>query len=79
MAKPFLDDSPMDGSLPSCTLQSFQTPRLRRCPHDFGSVSFVGDIDSKYRQLNGGIDGYNWKIRFEKGGPIFILKLVSCL
>ncbi|KAK3944262.1 hypothetical protein QBC46DRAFT_361214 [Diplogelasinospora grovesii] len=32
MSQPFLDDSPMDGSLPPCSLAEFQQPRLRRGP-----------------------------------------------
>lgn len=74
---PFLDDILMDDSPPSCALEAFRKPRLRRCPFGIDSVKFVGDVSPN--SVDGGLDGYNWKIRFEKGGPTFVLKLVSRL
>lgn len=81
MRETFLDNNPMGGASPGCSLLQFQRPHLRRCPYDLSSVTFVGRVNSTHKhfrstaELDGGLDGYNWKIRFEKGGPAFVLKL----
>lgn len=85
MRETFLDNNPMGGASPGCSLLQFQRPHLRRCPYDLSSVTFVGRVNSTHKhfrstaELDGGLDGYNWKIRFEKGGPAFVLKLVRLL
>lgn len=84
MSEPFLDDSIMDDSPPSCASEDFEAPRLRRCPFDIRSMSFTGRINSTpdpvaCTGLDGGLDGYNWKVRFEEGGPTFVLKVVGRL
>lgn len=82
MRETFLDNNLMDGTYPGCSLGHFQRPHLRQCPHDLNSVIFTGRVNSNPRpflstaELDGGLDGYNWKICFEKGGPTFVLKLV---
>ncbi|KAL2022665.1 hypothetical protein VTK56DRAFT_4746 [Thermocarpiscus australiensis] len=63
---PFRDDSLMLGP-PSCTAEDFETPRLRRCPFDLDTMSWESRID-------GGLDGYVWKVNFGDKGP-FILKV----
>lgn len=65
---PFRDDTLMLGP-PSCTAQDFETPRLRQWPFDLATLSWEARID-------GGLDGYVWKVRFGDQGP-FILKVVG--
>ncbi len=82
LADPFRSDTLMDDSLPSCTLRDFKRPLLRKCCFDMGSISFVRRINpnpdyATGNGLDGGLDGYNWVVCFEKGGPEFVLKLVS--
>ncbi|KAL7948141.1 hypothetical protein V8C42DRAFT_363564 [Trichoderma barbatum] len=52
---------------PSYTLEAFKTPRLRQCPFDPESMSWEAQID-------GGLDGYVWKVKFGHQGP-FALKV----
>ncbi len=60
---PFRDDTPMIGP-PSCTAADFKLPRLRRCPWDPDDLVFE-------KRLEGGADGYVWKVRFGKTtGPL---------
>ena len=83
MSESFLDNNPMDDTPPRCLLADFQRPHLRRCPYDLNSVTFTGRVNLNPPRflgdnpVDGGLDGYNWKIRFEKGGPTYILKLVG--
>ncbi|KAK8924323.1 hypothetical protein VCV18_004742 [Metarhizium anisopliae] len=83
-SKPFLDDNIMDHeSPPSCAKSDIKRPRLRKFPFDLDSISFVGGI-YPYRGrnvctgqgLDGGLDGYNWKIRVQNAGPTHVLKLL---
>ncbi|KAK3336773.1 hypothetical protein B0T19DRAFT_50769 [Cercophora scortea] len=53
---PFRDDAPLVGR-PGTTLADLELPRLRRCP--FGLDSMVWES-----RLDGGADGYVWKVRF---------------
>jgi hypothetical protein len=64
---PFRDDALMIAP-PSCTAADFELPRLRRCPFDLDNLIIEASID-------GGLDGYVWKVRFGDEGP-FILKMV---
>ncbi|KAG8411136.1 hypothetical protein J3459_016581 [Metarhizium acridum] len=57
-------------------------PRLRKFPFDIGSISFVGRIHPRrgrdYRTgkgFDGGLDGYNWRIRIPNHGTTYVLKL----
>lgn len=68
MAVPFLDESPMIGPAP-WSAKHFQEPRLRRCTMDPSTLSWEAKLD-------GGLDGYVWKVWFGDAGP-FALKLVS--
>ena len=83
MKTPFLDDSPMDSTPLACSRERFRRPLLRRCPFDLSSVIFAGCVNSKPKDLqapallDGGLDGFNWKIRLKHGGPFFVLKVVS--
>lgn len=85
MRETFLDNNLMDGASPGRSLLHFQRPHLRRCPYDLSSATFIGRVNSNHKhfrstaELDGGLDGYNWKIRFGKGGPAFVLKLVRLL
>ncbi len=77
-------DTPMDGSLPSCILEDFKRPRLRQCRLERESMSFTHRMNPKPNYttndgLDGGADGYNWAVRFQEGGPEFVLKVVSSL
>ncbi len=83
-SKPSWCADPMDGSLPSCTLEDFKRPQLRQCPLDMDSISFTRRINAEPNyntndRLDGGADGYNWVVRFEEGGPEFVLKVVGSL
>ena len=88
-SEPFLDDALIDEGPPACTLAEFKQPRIRRSPHSLDTTTFVGRINpdkpsraQRFPRPDGGLDGYNWKVRFadddpEEEGPEFILKLVS--
>ncbi|UKZ74505.1 hypothetical protein TrVFT333_002175 [Trichoderma virens FT-333] len=52
---------------PSCTLDAFKIPRLRQCLFDLDSMTWEAQID-------GGLDGYLWKVKFGDQGP-FALKV----
>ncbi|KAK5999024.1 hypothetical protein PT974_01411 [Cladobotryum mycophilum] len=52
---------------PNCTLEAFKTPQLRQCPFDPASMTWEARID-------GGLDGYVWKVKFGDQGP-FALKV----
>ncbi|ATY62558.1 hypothetical protein CCM_08068 [Cordyceps militaris CM01] len=64
----------------------FKIPRLRRCPFDINTMTIIGPVHPhKYRQvvhypskntpdIDGGFDGYNWKVCFGDRGP-FVLKV----
>jgi hypothetical protein len=65
---PFRDDAPMMGP-PGTTAADFEMPRLRRCPFNLDSIVWEARVD-------GGVDGYVWKVRFGDQGP-FVLKVVS--
>ena len=85
MSEPFLDDTILDSTKPpSCKATDFQRPLLRRSKFGIDSVIFAGHINpnpdsTTPRQLDGGLNGYNWKVQLEKGGPDFVLKLVGHL
>ncbi|KAK3901738.1 hypothetical protein C8A05DRAFT_34570 [Staphylotrichum tortipilum] len=72
----------MDDNHPGCSFSDFSWPRLQQCPHDVKSIIFAGRINSAAKDsrsiadLDGGLDGYNWKIRFEDGGPLYVLKML---
>lgn len=76
MSEPFLDDAVMDGKPPTCTRASFKQPRLRRCPNSLDTTTFVGRVNSTVTS-DGGLDGYNWKVRFGDEDAVFVLKMVS--
>lgn len=84
-SQPFLDDNVMDHeSPPSCAKSDLKRPRLRKFPFDLDSISFVGGIYPYHSRnvwtgqgIDGGLDGYNWKIRVRNAGPTYVLKLVS--
>lgn len=65
---PFRDDAPMIGP-PGTTAAEFDMPRLRRCAFNLDSMVWEARVD-------GGMDGYVWKVRFGAQGP-FALKVVS--
>ncbi|KAG7291120.1 hypothetical protein NEMBOFW57_001130 [Staphylotrichum longicolle] len=62
----FRDDTPMVGP-PGTTATDFKMPRLRRCPFTLDSMIWEARVD-------GGIDGYVWKVSFGAKGP-FALKV----
>lgn len=64
---PFRDDTLMVGP-PSCTLEDFKMPRLRRCPFELASLTWEA-------RLGGGLDGYAWKVRCGDEGP-FVLNVI---
>ena len=86
MERPFKDDSPMDDSAPNCSLKDFKQPRLRKCVFDIETLRIVDRINPKStvpgwvstEGLDGGLDGYNWKVYFGDEGP-FVLKVVSLI
>lgn len=69
-AIPFLDDKTMNNACLDCSGKNFGEPRLQRCTYDLSSVEFIGRVNSTPKslrsnaELDGGLDGYNWKIRF---------------
>ncbi|EFX01077.1 hypothetical protein CMQ_6019 [Grosmannia clavigera kw1407] len=63
---PFCSDAFMIGP-PSCTLNDLRRPRLRKCPFDIGSTTWI-------KPLGGGLDGYCWKVMFGNEGP-YVIKL----
>ncbi|EHK22894.1 uncharacterized protein TRIVIDRAFT_119569, partial [Trichoderma virens Gv29-8] len=63
---PFRADEYLIGA-PSYTLDAFKIPRLRQCPFDVDSMTWEAQID-------GGLDGYVWKVKFGDQGP-FVLKV----
>lgn len=65
--RPFYSDEPLVDR-PRRTWKDFQQPLLRRCPYD------AKDID-RWKRLDGGLDGYCWKVRLGKQGP-FVPKAV---
>lgn len=65
---PFRDDAPMMGP-PGTTAADLEMPRLRRCPFSLDSMVWEARVD-------GGLDGYIWKVRFGAQGPL-ALKVVS--
>lgn len=69
-AVPFRDDRPMDGTSPSYTAVDFKTPRLRKCLFDLSTIDWRTSS-----RLDGGLDGYAWKVWFKKDGP-YVLKVV---
>ncbi len=76
----FLDHELMDGNTPPrCPVEALKLPRLRRCAFDVSTLIFTRTINPVrtflQERLDGGIDGYNWKIRFRDSGP-FVLKVV---
>lgn len=80
MNQEFLDHELMDDNTPSgCPLEALERPRLRRCAFDVSTLVFTGRINPVRTCLearrDGGLDGYNWKIRFGDSGP-FVLKVV---
>ncbi|KAM3510836.1 hypothetical protein MY11210_005498 [Beauveria gryllotalpidicola] len=79
MNQEFLDHALMDDDKPpSCPLESLKRPRLRRCEFDVSSLVITGPItpipNLRQQRVDGGLDGYNWKIRFGNSGP-FVLKV----
>ncbi|ATY60519.1 hypothetical protein A9K55_005862 [Cordyceps militaris] len=79
MDQEFLDHELMDDKNPSsCPLKALELPRLRRCAFDVSTLKFTGPINPVrtllQERLDGGLDGYNWKIAFGDGGP-FVLKV----
>lgn len=83
MSQEFLDENLMDyENKPECTLQALKRPRLRRCAFDTSTMVFVGPINRQPRQgaeQDGGLDGYNWKVRFGNDTRLFVLKVVRTL
>ena len=67
LRQPFDDEQPMVGP-PPCSEKDFARPLLRRCPFDFSTISWIARLD-------GGFDGYAWKVGFGDQGP-FVLKVV---
>ncbi|KAK5661241.1 hypothetical protein OQA88_11134 [Cercophora sp. LCS_1] len=63
---PFRDDAPMVGP-PRTTAADFKMPRLRRCLFDLDGMVWEARMD-------GGMDGYVWKVRFGAQGP-YVLKV----
>ncbi len=82
MARPAYTYTFMDDGHPGCSSADFMMPCLRQCPHKVNTITFAGRINSAPRdtrsvaELDGGLDGYNWKVRFEDDGPVYVLKLV---
>lgn len=84
--QPFLNETLMtDDNPPDCSAGSFEQPRLRKCPFQFKDINRVTSVVkvSKWQneaQANGGMDGFNWKVRFKgvDDGP-FVMKVVSHL
>lgn len=78
MSQPFLDDRLMNDSSPGCSLRDFQQPCLRRCPVDISTLCFTGRINPNpdpragTAGLDGGLDGYNWKVGFGETGPLVL-------
>ncbi|KAM3427565.1 hypothetical protein MY4824_009355 [Beauveria thailandica] len=79
MRQEFLDENLMDyENEPECTLQALKRPRLRRCAFDTSTMVFVGPINRQPRrgaEQDGGLDGYNWKVRFGNDPRLFVLKV----
>lgn len=67
---PFLDDTLMQGP-PNYSEEDFETPRLRRCLFDLATVDWKSAIC-----IDGGLDGYTWRVCFGKDGP-YVLKVVG--
>lgn len=67
--RPFHDDELMVGP-PDCSEKAFRRPRLRRCPFDLDTIYWISRLD-------GGLDGFAWKVAFGDRGP-FVLKVVPC-
>ncbi|KAM3543663.1 hypothetical protein ARSEF1564_003423 [Beauveria bassiana] len=79
MNQEFLDHELMDeDGLPGCPLEALKLPRLRRCAFDLRTIVITGPIHPVQtffqERLDGGVDGYNWKIQFGDSGP-FVLKV----
>lgn len=69
MKEEFLDNELMsDVNPPNWTLEALKHPRLRRCAFDADHLKFEARLD-------GGLDGYCWKVHFGDKGP-FVLKVV---
>ncbi|AEO68894.1 uncharacterized protein THITE_2016922, partial [Thermothielavioides terrestris NRRL 8126] len=66
LERPFYDEEPMVGD-PDCSEAAFKRPALRRCPFDLGTISWIARLD-------GGLDGFAWKVAFGDQGP-FVLKV----
>ena len=64
---PFYDEKLMIGP-PACAEADFRQPLLRRCPFDWNTISWIARLD-------GGLDGFAWKVMFGDQGP-FVLKVV---
>lgn len=69
-AVPFRDSRLMDNTPPSCTAADFKTPRLRKCPFVLSTIDWRASS-----RLDGGLDGYAWKVWFNKDRP-YVLKVV---
>ncbi|KAM3555348.1 hypothetical protein MY1884_005635 [Beauveria asiatica] len=79
MNQEFLDHELMDeDGPPGCPLEALKLPRLRRCAFDLRTIVITGPIHPVQtffqERLDGGVDGYNWKIQFGDSGP-FVLKV----
>ncbi|OAA66564.1 hypothetical protein SPI_01140 [Niveomyces insectorum RCEF 264] len=69
-ADPFIDETLMtDGIPPSCKLDDFKSPRLRKCPLDPKTILW------RHAEILGrGMDGVVWRVHFGDKGP-FALKV----
>ncbi|KAJ4161591.1 uncharacterized protein LMH87_007622 [Akanthomyces muscarius] len=67
-----------DNSRSSCPLEALELPRLRRCAFDVSTLHIIGPVNpiqTRFEErVDGGLDGYNWQIRFGERGP-FVLKV----
>ncbi|OAR05855.1 hypothetical protein LLEC1_06539 [Akanthomyces lecanii] len=79
MRQAFLDEELMDyKNEPKCTLQALRRPRLRKCAFSTSTMAFVGPINREPKQgaeQDGGLDGYNWEVRFGTDPRRFVLKV----
>jgi len=49
---------------PRTTAADFEMPRLRRCPFDLDGMVWESRVD-------GGMDGYVWKVGLEPRSPMY--------
>ncbi|KAI1767842.1 hypothetical protein GGR53DRAFT_480917 [Hypoxylon sp. FL1150] len=66
---PFLSDELITSAVPH-SMSDFKQPRLQRCPFDLGTIDL-----NRLEMLDGGLDGYNWKIFFSDQSSPYVLKI----